>query len=64
MLLGAKLGDIYGRRKVFCIGAVIYACGSLVTGLSTGITMLFLGWSVIEGLGMVLVIPTIGGFFD
>jgi MFS family permease len=59
MLLGAKLGDVWGRRRAFVIGAIIYACGSLLTALSPNIVVLFLGWSVIEGVGAVLVIPAI-----
>jgi MFS family permease len=59
MLLGAKLGDVWGRRKAFVIGAIVYAVGSLITGLSPNIVLLFLGWSVIEGLGAVLVIPAV-----
>jgi MFS family permease len=57
MLTGGKLGDIYGRLKVFRIGAVIYGIGSLITAISSTIGVLFIGWSVIEGLGAVLVIP-------
>ncbi len=59
MLIGAKLGDIWGRKKAFLVGAVVYATGSLITGLSPNMATLFLGWSVIEGLGAVLVIPAI-----
>lgn len=59
MLLGAKLGDVWGRRRAFVIGSIVYACGSLTTALSPNIALLFLGWSVIEGLGAVLVIPAI-----
>lgn len=59
MLLGAKLGDVWGRKKAFIIGSIIYATGSLITGLSPNIQTLFLGWSVIEGVGAVLVIPAI-----
>lgn len=29
MLLGAKLGDIWGRRRALIIGSIVYACGSL-----------------------------------
>ena len=57
MLTGGKLGDIFGRLKAFKIGAVIYGIGSLTTALSPTIGVLFVGWSVIEGLGAVLVIP-------
>ena len=59
MLLGAKLGDIWGRRRAFVIGSIVYAIGSLMTALSPNMTVLFLGWSIIEGLGAVLVIPAI-----
>lgn len=59
MLLGAKLGDIWGRRRAFVVGSCIYAVGSLMTALSPSIAFLFFGWSVIEGLGAVLVIPAI-----
>jgi MFS family permease len=59
MLLGAKLGDVWGRRRAFMVGAVVYGCGSLITALAPNFVLLFLGWSVIEGLGAVLVIPAI-----
>lgn len=48
-----------GRRRAFVIGGIVYACGSLTTALSPNIVVLFIGWSVIEGLGAVLVIPAI-----
>jgi MFS family permease len=59
MLLGAKLGDVWGRRRAFVIGSCVYAAGSLITALSPNIQVLFLGWSIVEGLGAVLVIPAI-----
>ncbi|EQM86855.1 MFS transporter [Microbacterium liquefaciens] len=59
MLLGARLGDVWGRRRAFVIGSCIYAVGSLITAVSPNVQFLFLGWSVVEGLGAVLVIPAI-----
>ncbi|KQQ68645.1 MFS transporter [Microbacterium sp. Leaf320] len=59
MLLGAKLGDVWGRRRAFVIGSCVYAAGSLITALSPSVGFLFLGWSIVEGLGAVLVIPAI-----
>jgi MFS family permease len=59
MLLGAKLGDILGRSRVFAIGLAIYGVGSLATALSPNLAVLLIGWSGIEGLGAVLVIPAI-----
>ncbi|WP_375384519.1 MFS transporter [uncultured Microbacterium sp.] len=59
MLLGAKLGDFWGRRRAFVIGSCVYAVGSLITAFSPNIGVLMIGWSLIEGLGAVLVIPAI-----
>jgi MFS family permease len=59
MLLGAKLGDVWGRKRALVIGSIVYAIGSGTTALAPNMGVLFLGWSVIEGLGAVLVIPAI-----
>ena len=59
MLLGAKLGDIWGRRRALVIGSIIYAIGSGTTAIAPTMGVLFLGWSIIEGLGAVLVIPAV-----
>ncbi len=59
MLTGAKLGDIWGRRRIFAIGLAVYGIGSLTTALSPNITVLLIGWSGIEGIGAVMVIPAI-----
>lgn len=59
MLTGGKMGDIFGRRKAFVIGSIIYGLGSFITAISPNIQTLFVGWSIIEGLGAVLVIPAI-----
>lgn len=57
MLLGGKIGDIYGRKKAFVIGAVIYGIGTLTAAFSPNITSLITGWSVIEGIGSALMMP-------
>ena len=59
MLTGGKMGDIWGRRKAFKYGLLIYGTGSLITSLSVGLPMLIFGWSIVEGLGAVLVMPAI-----
>ena len=36
MLVGAKLGDIWGRNRAFAVGLVVYATGSFITAISIG----------------------------
>ena len=59
MLVGAKIGDIWGRDRAFAIGLAVYATGSLITAISPNLAVLLFGWSLIEGLGAVLVVPAI-----
>ncbi|MEU1400876.1 MFS transporter [Streptomyces sp. NPDC005728] len=57
MIIGGRLGDIHGRRRLFLLGLVVYATGSALTALAPTLWVLVLGWSVIEGLGAAMVLP-------
>ncbi|MET7378711.1 MFS transporter [Streptomyces sp. NPDC005526] len=57
MILGGKLGDIYGRRRLFLLGLAVYGAGSALTALAPTLWMLTLGWSIVEGLGAAMVLP-------
>lgn len=59
MLLGGRLGDIFGRKRIFGIGLVVYGVGSLTTALSPNAGWLLIGWSFVEGAGAVMVMPAI-----
>lgn len=59
MLTGGKLGTIIGRRRAFGIGLVIYGAGSLTTSLAPNLTVLLIGWSLLEGIGAALIMPAI-----
>jgi EmrB/QacA subfamily drug resistance transporter len=59
MLTGGKLGDIFGRRRVFAIGLVIYGIGSGLTAASWSVPSLMFGWSILEGIGAALVLPAL-----
>ena len=59
MITGGKIGQMIGRKRAFAIGCVIYACGSLTTALSHSLAVLMFGWSLLEGLGAVLIMPAI-----
>jgi MFS family permease len=59
MITGGKVGEIIGRKRAFTIGCVVYASGSLTTALAPNLTVLMIGWSGLEGLGAVLIMPAI-----
>jgi MFS family permease len=59
MITGGKLGDILGRRRALRIGLVVYACGSALTAVAPNVGVLLIGWSLLEGLGAALIMPTV-----
>ena len=59
MITGGKVGQLIGRRRAFMIGCVIYGCGSLITALAHSLPVLIIGWSVLEGLGATLIMPSV-----
>jgi MFS family permease len=59
MVAGGKIGSMIGRRRAFVIGCVIYGLGSLTTALAPNLTVLVIGWSVLEGIGAALILPAI-----
>ncbi|WP_445258085.1 MFS transporter [Nocardioides aurantiacus] len=56
LLLGGRLGDLYGRRRVFMIGVAIFAVASGVGGLAANEGML-LASRGLQGLGAALASP-------
>src|SRR5213082_2727982 len=59
MITGGKLGSILGRKRAFSIGCVIYGAGSFTTSIAPSLTVLIIGWSFLEGIGAVLILPAI-----
>ena len=59
MVTGGKIGSIIGRKRVFTLGLVIYCAGSLTTALAPNLTVLLIGWSLLEGVGAALIMPAI-----
>lgn len=53
-LLCGELQKVFGRKRTFLIGAVIFGIGTLIAALSINSTMLLLGWSILEGIGAAL----------
>ncbi len=58
LVIGGRLGDVFGHRRVFVIGAALFGGGSLLAALSWGIPSLIVGEALIEGIGASLMLPT------
>ena len=58
LIIGGRLGDIYGHRRIFIIGAAFFGIGSLLASISTSVGELILGEAIIEGIGASLMLPT------
>ena len=56
LILGGRLGDQFGRRRVFLIGAIAFAAGSTLGGVAPAFPVL-LGARVVQGLGGALMLP-------
>ena len=53
---GGRLGDIYGRRRMFIAGVVIFALTSATAGLATSPDLLIAS-RVLQGIGAALMMP-------
>ncbi|MFF3004887.1 MDR family MFS transporter [Kitasatospora sp. NPDC057940] len=49
-VLAGKFGDLYGRKLLFQISAVVFITGSFLCGLATNMTLL-IAWRALQGIG-------------
>jgi MFS family permease len=59
MIPGSKLTDIWGRKRCFVLGLIVYGVGGLLALLAQGLPLLIVGYSLFEGVGSALMIPPI-----
>src|SRR5580693_9269542 len=57
MLVGGRLADVYGRRRVFLTGLSVFTLSSLAPGLASTGGML-IAFRAVQGLGAALLVPT------
>src|SRR5207244_8575945 len=50
LLLGGRLGDLFGQRRLFLLGVALFTVASLACGLSTAQGVL-VGARAVQGLG-------------
>ena len=56
LLIGGSLGDIYGRRKIFVAGVVLFSAASIWCGLAPNIQQLIIARGL-QGIGGALLVP-------
>src|SRR6478672_3403221 len=57
ILIGSKIGDLFGRKRAFVLGLLGYAVGALAMTLAQSLTAIVIFWAVIGGLGASLLLP-------
>src|ERR1700743_3557373 len=56
LLVGGSLGDLYGRRKIFVVGVVLFAGASAWCGFASDIRALIVARGL-QGVGGALLVP-------
>jgi EmrB/QacA subfamily drug resistance transporter len=68
ILIGSKMGDLFGRKRAYVLGLLGYAVGALAMTLAQGLTAIIIFWAILGGLGASLLLPAmqslIHGNFD
>lgn len=54
---GGRMGDLFGRKRMFRGGALLFAVGSFIASISRSVPVLLAGESIIEGIGAALMMP-------
>lgn len=58
LITGARLGDLFGRRRMFLVGLVAFTVSSLLCGLAPDATTLIVA-RFVQGAGAALMVPQI-----
>src|SRR5262245_36969275 len=56
LVTGGRLGDIFGRRRMFLIGVIVFAVASATIGFSPSDHWL-VAWRAVQGVGAALMMP-------
>jgi EmrB/QacA subfamily drug resistance transporter len=57
ILIWGRLGDQFGRKRIFAAGIVTFMAGSLFTGASTNLSVMLVG-RIIQGFGAAMASPS------
>lgn len=57
ILIGSKIGDLFGRKRAFITGLFAYAVGALAMTMAQDIPAVIVCWAIIGGMGASLLLP-------
>jgi MFS family permease len=57
ILIGSKMGDLFGRKRAYVIGLLLYASGAIAMVVGQSLAAIIVFWAVIGGLGASLYLP-------
>jgi EmrB/QacA subfamily drug resistance transporter len=57
MVVGGRIGDVFGRRRTLVAGLVVFGAGSALCGLAPGAEWI-VAFRVLQGVGGALLVPT------
>lgn len=57
ILIGSKVGDLFGRKRAYVLGLLGYATGAIAMMLAQSLTAIIVFWAIIGGLGASLLLP-------
>ena len=57
ILIGSKIGDLFGRKRAYVLGLLGYAVGAIAMTLAQGLTAIVIFWAVLGGIGASLLLP-------
>ncbi len=57
LLIGGRSGDLFGRRRMFCVGLGLFTLGSFLGGIAPTYELMLVG-RVVQGIGGAIASPT------
>ena len=57
ILIGSKVGDLFGRKRAYVLGLLGYATGAIAMTLTQSLWPIVVFWAIIGGLGASLLLP-------
>jgi MFS family permease len=57
ILIGSKIGDLFGRKRAYVVGLLGYAVGALAMTMAQSLLPVVIFWAIVGGLGASLLLP-------